>query len=462
MKGGPALAPPAAERDVFDAVWRAFVSLKLTFLLLAALAVASVVGTFASPTPVPMDEVRRAYGDGVALTVIRAFELHHVFHSWWFSLLLIAFGFNLVACSLDRLPRVLQKVLWPPKRLTDDLFAAQRFRARLPAPQGADPAILAKEVGAAFRARGFRAESETRDGAVFLFAERGRFSRLGVYVVHLSLVVVLAGGIVGRLWGRDGVVTVAEAGGAFDILLVRGLTGSPEKDELGFTVRVEDFRLKPGKEKGSIAPESDLVLLRGGAPVARGTVSGNRGLEYAGWTLRQHGYESSPDLSLAKVSLVDRVKGTRRDVKAQGGQKLEMDDGTAFRIVAYDVRDPEQGPFLWIERSRGGASTRFQAFEGRPGADPANPEDRWQLGFEGMEDLRFSSLRLSRDPGSPLVFAGCLALVFGLFQSFYTSHRTLWARITPGEIDLAGAAHKMPEAFAGTFEGLVRAMSPQR
>ena len=43
--------------------------------------------------------------------------------------------------------------------------------------------------------------------------ERGRFSRFGVWVVHLSLLLVLGGGIVGRLTAFEGTAFVPQTGG---------------------------------------------------------------------------------------------------------------------------------------------------------------------------------------------------------------------------------------------------------
>jgi cytochrome c biogenesis protein ResB len=47
--------------------------------------------------------------------------------------------------------------------------------------------------------RGYTVQVAQRDGGSDLFAEKGRSSRYGVWVVHLSLLVILGGGIVGRL-----------------------------------------------------------------------------------------------------------------------------------------------------------------------------------------------------------------------------------------------------------------------
>jgi len=52
-------------------------------------------------------------------------------------------------------------------------------------------------VAAAFRARGYQPRLVSEGGAVYLFAQRAPWSRFGVWIVHLSLLIMLGGGIAG-------------------------------------------------------------------------------------------------------------------------------------------------------------------------------------------------------------------------------------------------------------------------
>src|SRR5207302_11294812 len=95
----------------------------------------------------------------------------------------------------------------------------------------------ASRVAAAWRARGYRPRLVKENGVAYLFAEKGWYSRFGVWVVHISLLTMLGGGIVGRLFGFEGAVDVPGNGGTFNYIFVRTATGESYKKELPFVAR---------------------------------------------------------------------------------------------------------------------------------------------------------------------------------------------------------------------------------
>src|SRR5207245_1280267 len=128
---------------------------------------------------------------------------------------------------------------------------------RFKAPEAATT-LSAEEVARRLEERGYSVRRTERDGGVDLFAERGRYARFGVWVVHLSLLLILGGGIVGRVTAFEGTADVPQGGGMADSMIIRTPDGSATRRKLGFTVRCDDFRLKefsPGRPK---AFESDL------------------------------------------------------------------------------------------------------------------------------------------------------------------------------------------------------------
>ena len=52
---------------------------------------------------------------------------------------------------------------------------------------------------------------EAPSGLAF-YAEKGRYSRLGVYLVHFSILVIFAGAIAGSLWGFKGFMDLKRGG----------------------------------------------------------------------------------------------------------------------------------------------------------------------------------------------------------------------------------------------------------
>ena len=92
-------------------VWRFFCSLRLTLANLLGMFLAMIAGTFVNPANDSLTNIERAFANRTfVLWLYRTFELYDLFHSWWFTGLLLSLGLNLVACSLERLPRICDQV----------------------------------------------------------------------------------------------------------------------------------------------------------------------------------------------------------------------------------------------------------------------------------------------------------------------------------------------------------------
>jgi cytochrome c biogenesis protein len=81
-----------------------FRSVKLTIFLLILLAILSIIGTVITQNATGEEYIER-YGAGL-YEVLDFFGLFDMYHSWWFSTILLALVVNLVACSLHRFPGV--------------------------------------------------------------------------------------------------------------------------------------------------------------------------------------------------------------------------------------------------------------------------------------------------------------------------------------------------------------------
>src|SRR2546423_15507415 len=101
--------PPLTEEQshfLVERVWRFFCSLRLTLANFVGLFLGMIAGTFVNPQNDSLANIERAFANRpFVLGLYRTFELYDLFHSWWFTGLLLSLGLNLIACSLERLPR---------------------------------------------------------------------------------------------------------------------------------------------------------------------------------------------------------------------------------------------------------------------------------------------------------------------------------------------------------------------
>jgi cytochrome c biogenesis protein len=476
---------------VIEQVWRFFCSLRLTLANLLLLFVGMIAGTFVNPQNDSLANIEKAFANrpGV-LWAYRTFELYDLFHSWWFTLFLTSLALNLIACSLERLPRIYYLVRYPERRL--DKVVGLRFKA--PATRATDGAVRAAE---ALRTRGYATQMLERPaeegGGTDVFAERGRYARFGVWVVHLSLLLILGGGIFGRLTAFEGTADVPQGGGEADAFIVRKPDGSAFRKKLvkengtPFIVRCDDFRLKefePGRPK---AFESDLTLLEklpdgtGGRELARETISVNHPLRYAGLTFYQASYRQLDEQMRAKVTLIDKATGDKHDLMLSPGEPIDAADGLRYQLVDYQQDFSGLGPAVQVlrtedktaglprdpdaplhaqqgaarEPSKDARVSSFWVFSKAPDFDKDNRDDRFAFSFDRLAPIYATGLQIARDPSTPVVYAGCFLLFAGIGIAFYSSHKRVWARAAvDGTLALGGAAHRNAEAFAEEFAAL--------
>ena len=123
-----------------------------------------------------------------------------MYSSWWFRLLMAMLVVNLVFCSIKRFPTAmkLSKPIKPEKIKPE--FLNKQTNNRTINLKG-DPKELTERLKTIFRNR-FKAPGElTADWGRLFYADRGAFSRYGAYIVHLSLLLFIAGGIIGSVSG---------------------------------------------------------------------------------------------------------------------------------------------------------------------------------------------------------------------------------------------------------------------
>jgi cytochrome c biogenesis protein len=460
------LPPPTEEEShrLVEIVWRFFCSLRLTLVNLLLLFLAMIAGTFVNPSNDSLANIERAFaGRPWVLASYRWFELYDLFHSWWFTLLLASLALNLVACSLERLPRIWYLVRYPERRL--DHVVGLRFKVG-----AAESALTVGEISARLATRGYT----VRAAEPYVFAERGRYARFGVWVVHLSLLLILGGGVFGRLTAFEGTAQVPQNGGLATGFIQRNPDGSEFKHRLvdldgrPFVVQCTDFRLKefePGRPK---AFESDLIVFADtgngepGGELTRTTITVNHPLRYGGLTFYQASYAQMDEGQRAKLRLFDRATGKSREVMVGAGEKIDAAEGLSYQANDYNPDFAGLGPALELQRSEDGRTSSFWVFSRDPDFDKRNRDDRFNFAFDRLSPLFATGLQIARDPSTPVIYTGCFLLFLGIGIAFYTSHKRVWAMVSGGRLSLGGASHRNAEAFSREFEAICEELGLER
>ena len=540
MAGKKGTAPPRSggpgrKADPLSAVYRGLNSIHLTVFLFIVLGVVSIIGTLIEQGADPATYARRY--SPATIRLFEALGLFDMYHTPWFFALLLLLVLNLTVCTLERLPKVfrilrgVKPVLEPgdekrypfADRLRVGAGAAERAERALRRLGRVPPWILVLDAAALAAAAvvtlryslnpmeftafvvipllyvallntGGRLVRSEVQGTVYLFVQRGGWSRFGVYVTHASILVIFAGAITGNLFGFKGFVAVPEGQTQNQIFLrqqrlvdllppavasafpskgtlVINADGHDHGDRpflaLPFSIRCNDFSVTYYDDTGRPKDyKSDLSVLRDGREVLRKTIEVNDPLVVDDIYFYQSSYGPTGEPGWVVLD-VTPPGGEARRYRARVGESFAV-EGTDTRIKVvsfvpdFDVvgnnvvqRSNELiNPALYLSADNGGRLL-FSGWLIPKHPEYDSPTAGYGIRFVDYWGWQYTGLQVAYDPGVEVVWIGCSLLVVGLLVSFFHSHERVWARVRDHEVVLAASTHKNRAAFEERFAALV-------
>src|SRR3990172_4787998 len=261
-------------------VWQFFCSVKLAVVIILVLVVACILGTVILQERT-LDEYTAKYGYGLA-TFFRITQLNNIFHSYWFSVLLVLICTNLICCTIKR---------W-----------------------------------------------------------RNTFLQTGFILTHLSIILILVGGVVKLQLGIKGGVNVYEGKTAnyflTQIINRKGALDYVKKD-LPFTIALDDFILEKNEPKFQLV---SYVKSKDKSKVLDSTLGKRQrvpGSNYKG-TIKD--YISDAELKQEPINTSDTPENPAIFVKLFGSEKVAAEGW----LLAYDrnyYEDKKQNlriEYMWL------------------------------------------------------------------------------------------------------------------
>jgi cytochrome c biogenesis protein len=319
--------------------------MRLAVTLLVVLAVASVIGTVLT-----QNQQYAAYKQQFGMfwfEVFRHLGLYDVYHAGWFLFLMGFLALSTAICLVRYTPALVREMRGHRVRVTEKSLKTFRWQEEIDLDAG--PQEAADRAAGVLQKGGYDARTEAgEEGSVYVGGQRGRLNRLGYVVLHGGIVVILLGGLIDgqvplqfrELTGMAepetefnkppsqipssaklppsnpafrGNVTIPE-GRETDVVYLQSGEGYYVQ-QLDFTVRNEDFRVRHYNTGQPKSFESDLVILEDGEEVARKTVSVNDPLTYKGVSLYQASFSDGGS----------RLQTQVWDLSSPGGEPREME-----------------------------------------------------------------------------------------------------------------------------------------
>ncbi len=450
------------KRGFINSLWNFFCSLKLTIFLLIGLAASSIIGTVV-PQNAPLMEYQKYYSD----TTIRIFDtlnFTNMYHSWWFILLLYLLTLNLVACSLKRLPRD-WKIFTEPTLVMDESMEKSMSLVRHFKMPGSPEKI--RENMESFLRREFSSPVVTKgEGTCWMFAQKAIFSRLGVYVLHFSIIIIFIGAMIGSYFGFKAYVSIEE-GTQASVVYKRASSVQMQTPEelaklavdLGFAVRCDNFSVSYYDNGAPREYKSILSIIDNGQTVIdKRPVIVNSPLTYKGITFYQSSFSPAGD-PVFHLTARDRKSGTEKKITVKQGDQIALPDGSSLQVLEYteDISafiPRVSGPAIRVEVTpKSGEPQFFLLMKNYPDLDMQRGGD-FIFTYDSIDQKWMTGLQVTKDPGVWLVWLGCFMLIAGTFIAFFMSHKRIWVRIEGNRVSIAGAASKNQAAFQQLFDRL--------
>lgn len=431
-------------------------NLRTGVVLLILVVIASALGTFILQRPATdPDQMKAAYSP-MALAWLDRLALTDVFHAWWFLGLLSLVSLSIIFVSLERFPNSWRFYARPYKRTDSHFRAANPFRVELPI-KNAEQGLNAAER--ALHKLHWPVERITTDGQTSLYCEKRRFSVMAVYVIHASLLLIFAGGIVDGIFGYSGYMTLQRGQQGNQIELRTG-----GKKQIPFSVKCYSAGQENYADGSPKKWWSKLAVVEDGKEVATKEIVVNDPLVHNGLRFYQASYGPTGKLDGLKLT-AKREGGEAREITLHPDEPFALDANTTVTLAEYIpdffIRDnqvfkrsdnPENPAFrLQVKKADSGEDAKlwmFPAFNGAAQGENTN----YSFTFGDMQMGYFTGLQVSHEPGQWLVWAGCLLMGLGLAVAFYMVHMRIW--VTPvrnanGKLVLwiGGAANKNKDRF---------------
>jgi len=439
-----------------------FTSVKLAIVLLIIIIIASILGTFI-PQQRSFEEYIARYGQLAPL--FSRLQLVNLYHSLWYIALLFLFALNIIICTLNRLLPKFQRTFLPKLDFeTKNILALktkERFRKNSPL------SLTQEEIKEELRSRHYHLRERKKEVKVFLLARKRVIGWFGADLVHLGLLIILAGGIVSGLGGFRK-----------DLVLNEGQTVSVPRAD--FSIRLNKFETEYYPDGNIKDWKSTLTVLKNASELLRKSIEVNHPLSYQGFVFYQSGYGS--DWENTRLEILARKKGDPsflEKLELKVGERARLQDaGLQVSVLQFipDFMINEKKEAISRSNEPNNPAAFIQGYQGNEKIfsgwifakfpDFARlhqaKENEFSFELKKFEASQYSVIQVARDPGVNLIWCGCAFLMIGLFLAFYWPTREIKIILAADqgktEVIAGGASAKSWEAFQEEFEEIVTSL----
>lgn len=387
-------------------LFRIVADLRFSIFILLLISCSSVIGTV-----IEQDQTIELYKTNYSLTNpvfgfftwdrILSLGLDHVYKTWWFFALIFLFGLSLISCTfLQQLPSLKLSRRCQFFRTTSQFYRLKIFTTQNRFSLNKIVSQLKQNKYAIFQQKNI------------FYCYKGLIGRIAPILVHLSMILVLVGTIVGAIFGfkAQEIVPKTENFHIQNILANGQLTVIPKT-----AARVNDFWILYTKNKTISQFYSDLSILDlNGNEVERKTISVNYPLVY------HNIYYYQTDWNLIGL----RLKNVSDKVIEYPLINLLNNQTKIWLTWINNDKSLNQGLIAIMDNLQGYCSIYSET-----GTFLGNLELNESFYHNQqttlLEIISSTGLQIKTDPGIPLIYTGFFFLMISTLLSYLT-YSQIW------------------------------------
>src|SRR5438876_2393211 len=458
MNGTTDVAKAFSFKEFGDAFVGFFASLKLAILLMITLAILSTVGTVIQQGEQPQVYIKE-YGEN-AYWWFTKLGITDIYHQWWFTSVLVLLCVNSLTCFHQRFPAIWRSIRQDKVNVTVAFIQNLKRSKTIELP--AERNKVTEELAMAFAERGYGVLFNRGAADTTIYATKGILGRVAAHVAHLSVTIIVLGGLLGTIVGfRD-----------FGVCLEGQTYHIPQGK---FDLHVDKFWIDYYDNGAVKSYNSTLSVFENGEKQATKTITVNDPLVYKGIWFYQASYGDSWD-RVEKARIVVREKASdkvvdeaildwRKEAELKNlGLKLQVTDfvadfgfdAKARRVYSKTVEHENPAVRLAITEHDRQLATPWIFYHYPDLFEIQGSQYKFEL--TGYLTKKFTGLQIAKDPGVIIVWIGSTLLVVGVMLSALIFHRRVWAQVVSEPhgvtVYLGGTAYKGQIDFDREFHRL--------
>ncbi len=426
---------------IFKRIWQALHSMKFGIILLGIIGVLSIAGTV-----IPQDNALGFYESNyspIVYQLISTFSLYKVYSSWWFILLTSILSLNLILCSIQRLPKIIQRVKEKPDLAKERAKTENVFEKEL--DQDLD-------IDGYFKKNGFKKiDQEETDEGVFYYAKKNSIGHLGSWVTHIGILAIIVAYAAGRFLGFD--------------VYVHGVPGSIQPIEgTDYWVEIMDFDIHYRPDNTVDQYVSEIKVTNNDSSYSE---SGQVKVNHPFRAKKMNVYQNATGWAL-EVEARKNEQTMSAKTLYQSEIYVEDDQNIALQFVKFypDYQNIDGNPQTispHLNNPKFLYALFYEGFQVDMNIADMGEEIVWEeYSFKIDEPQMFSLLQVGFDPTMRFAALGGLLLIVGVILAFYIIPQELNAfKGRDGQIKIWANASKNHEIYRSQLSVSLKEMTEE-